>query len=72
VALLAPAGTPKTIIDRINEETAKAWATPEGQAILLANNLEFAKGSQADLGAFLDNESIRWTGLIREANIKGD
>lgn len=72
VALLAPAGTPKAIIDSINEETARAWATPEGQAILLANNLEFAKGSQADLGSFLDNESMRWSKLIREANIKGD
>jgi len=70
--LFAPAGTPKFVVDRINAEAAKAWATPQGQAVLAANYLDLANLSQIDFSTFVEKEIDTWSKFIKEANIRSD
>jgi len=72
VGMFAPAGTPKAIVDRLNEAMEKAWATPEGQKLLASLNFDLVKGPPAEMARFMESETSRWGKLIREANIKVD
>ncbi|MDO9436189.1 tripartite tricarboxylate transporter substrate binding protein [Hydrogenophaga sp.] len=72
VALMAPAGTPKPVIDRLNEAVDRAWATPDGQKLLASLNFDWVKTSPAELSSFLDGEITKWTKLIKDADIKGE
>lgn len=72
VIVMAPAGTPKAIIQRLNEEMNNALATPEGQKVLANLNFDLGKQSPEDLAAFLESESVRWTKVIKDANVKAE
>ena len=72
VVTMAPAATPKAVIQRLNEEMQKAWLTPEGQKVLADLNIDFNRSSPDEIGAFLQKDSERWTKVVREANIKAD
>jgi tripartite-type tricarboxylate transporter receptor subunit TctC len=67
--LLAPAGTPKHIIDRINAEVVKALGTTQLQERLIALGAEAAPSTPAQFGAFLKKETQRWEKVLREARI---
>jgi tripartite-type tricarboxylate transporter receptor subunit TctC len=69
-ALLAPAGTPRAIIDRLNAESTKVMATAETRASLAAMGGEPVSGTPERTGEFLRAEYARWGKVIREANIK--
>ncbi|MEO8103997.1 MAG: tripartite tricarboxylate transporter substrate-binding protein, partial [Betaproteobacteria bacterium] len=70
VVVMAPAGTPQPIVQRLNDEMLKAWLTPEGQRLLAGLNMELAQSKPLDIANFLTSERVRWSKLIHEANIK--
>jgi len=72
VVVMAPAGTPKPILERLNDEMQKAWQTPEGQKLLGELNIEASRSSPDEIAAILDSEGTRWARVIREANVKTD
>jgi tripartite-type tricarboxylate transporter receptor subunit TctC len=57
--LLAPRGTPQSIIDRMNAELQAALNTPEVAEKLSRSGIEPAGGSVADFEAFIANERKR-------------
>jgi tripartite-type tricarboxylate transporter receptor subunit TctC len=69
-ALLAPAGVPRPIIDRLNAESVKGMNTPETRASLAAMGGEPASAGPEQTAEFLRAEFARWGKVIREANIK--
>jgi tripartite-type tricarboxylate transporter receptor subunit TctC len=71
-ALLAPAGTPRTIINRLNAETVKVIRSSAMTEQLLAQGAEAEGGSPQELDAFLRSEIDRWSKLIARAQIKAD
>ena len=71
-ALLAPAGTPRAIIERLNAESVKVMGTPETRASLTAMGGEPAPGTPEQTAEFLRAEYARWGKVIREANIKAE
>ena len=71
-ALLAPAGTPRTIITRLNAETVKVIRSPAITEQLLAQGAEPEGGSPQELEAYLRAEIDRWSKLIARAHIKAD
>lgn len=71
-ALLAPAGTPRPIIDRLNAESVKAMNTPETRASLAAMGGEPTATTPERTADFLREEYARWGKVIREANIKAE
>jgi len=72
VVVMAPAGTPQPIIQRLNEAMQNAWETAAGQKLLAELNIELNRSTPGEIAAFLDNDRTRWTRLIREANVKAE
>jgi tripartite-type tricarboxylate transporter receptor subunit TctC len=70
--LLAPAGTPKSVVDRINAEMRKAVASPDFARQLAALGLEPASSSPAEFHAMIKSELERWTKVIKEAGITAE
>ena len=69
-ALLAPAGTPRAIVDRLNADAIKVMSTAETRASLAAMGAEPASISSDQAIEFLRSEYARWGTVIREARIK--
>jgi tripartite-type tricarboxylate transporter receptor subunit TctC len=62
--LLAPAATPKTIIDRVNAATAKALATPSAKEQFAAQGLDASPSSSREFGAYLRSEVNKWGKVV--------
>jgi len=69
-ALMVPAGTPRSVIDKLNSETGKLFATPALKEKLSALGMDAATGTPADLAASIQADTLRWTEVIRQKNIK--
>lgn len=69
-ALMVPAGTPRAVIDKLNAETGKLFARSELKEKLAALGMEAAAGKPAELAAAIQADTLRWTEVIRQKNIK--
>src|SRR5207247_1157629 len=70
--MFAPAGTPRKIIQRINNEANRAVAAPEARDKLAAQFYDVRAGSAEQFAAFVRAEVTRWAQVIRDARIKGE
>jgi tripartite-type tricarboxylate transporter receptor subunit TctC len=71
-AVMAPAGTPKEIVARLNAEIAKALADPEVRDKLRDQGLTARGTSPEELGAATREQLARYARLFKEANIKSE
>jgi len=69
-ALLAPAGTPAAVIQRLQQEAAKALRMPDVMARLATLGAEPVGGTPAELAAFLRTELAKWADIVKSAGIK--
>ena len=67
--LLAPAGTPKAVIDRLNAEVGKILATPEFREKVSAQGLEVFASTPEQYGAMLNAESEKFARIVKAAGI---
>jgi tripartite-type tricarboxylate transporter receptor subunit TctC len=67
--IVAPAGTPREVIARINAETQKILAQPEVRERLEREGVELIPGPPERLAAVIDGDLARWKKLIVEANL---
>lgn len=70
--LMAPAGTPAAVLQRLNAEANAALADPEVRKKVEAAGLQARGGTAADFRAFIDSEARKWAQVIKAANIKVD
>ena len=70
--LLAPAGTPREIIDRLNTEAAKIMHTAETRERFLAVGGEPASATPEQTAEFLRVEYARWSKVIKDAGIRAE
>ncbi len=68
--ILAPAGTPKPVINRLNQEINKAFAAPEIKAAYAAEGLEPAGGTPEDIAKSIREGMAQWGQLIRDLGIQ--
>jgi tripartite-type tricarboxylate transporter receptor subunit TctC len=68
--ILAPAGTPREIVMKLNAELSKALAQPEVRASLLAEGAEPVGGTPESFAAHIQSEKERMGKLIRDAKIR--
>lgn len=68
--LVAPAGTPPSVIQRLNQELVKALRDPEVARRLEGLNAAALGGTPAEFAATLRTESARWADLIKRRNIQ--
>jgi tripartite-type tricarboxylate transporter receptor subunit TctC len=69
---MAPAATSRPIIDRMQDEIGHALADPEVKQKLIAQGLEVHSSTAAEFGQFIDDETRKWSAVIREAGLKGE
>ncbi len=70
--LLAPAGTPKAVIDRLNAEANRALVTDQMKHKLLEDGSTPLGGTPAQFAEFIKSEHAKWGAAVREAGIKLD
>ena len=68
--VLAPAKTPKPIIDRLHAEIVKALNTPEISGRLLAEGSEIGGISPEAFGRHIRDEIAKWKKVVKDANIQ--
>jgi tripartite-type tricarboxylate transporter receptor subunit TctC len=71
-AFVAPAKTPREILDFWNKELVKALNDPEVKKQLDQQGLEPAPGSREDLARYIDRETQKWGRIVREAHITSE
>jgi len=65
VALMAPSGTPRAVIDLLNREVGKALSQPELQARMRAGGTEPLASSPEELGAAIRAEIAKWIPIVK-------
>ncbi len=70
--LIAPAGTPKAIVERISGETAKATQSPDMMKRLIAEGSEAVGGTPQAFAAHIRAEHNLWAKVIKHAGIRGE
>lgn len=70
--VIAPKGTPKAVIDRLNGEINKAIKNPDFAKRIAQDGLEPAGGTPEAFGELLKREVVEWGEVVRAANVKAD
>jgi tripartite-type tricarboxylate transporter receptor subunit TctC len=68
--LVAPAGTPRPIIDKLNRELQAALASNEVKKQLALDGTEITPGSPEDYAAFIDKDEKRWSQLVKSTGVE--
>jgi tripartite-type tricarboxylate transporter receptor subunit TctC len=69
---LAPAGTPREIVNRLSQETDKVLASPEIRARFDTLGIFPGGGTPEQAAKFLSDEIARWAKVIKTAGVKAD
>jgi tripartite-type tricarboxylate transporter receptor subunit TctC len=72
LGVVATAGTPAAIVDRLNQEIGRALAMSDVREKLAASGLEPIPGTPAEFAAFIKKETERTEPMIRKAGIRLD
>ncbi len=70
LGLLAPAGTPKPIVEKLNRELNAILDEPETQKRLLALGAEILKSTPDEFAAHIKSEREKWGNLVRQSGAK--
>ena len=70
--MLAPAGTPAPIIDRLNREFVAALKSPDIVQQLKDRGIEAAPSSPAEFARYIAAEEKKWVPVIRRSSIRPD
>jgi tripartite-type tricarboxylate transporter receptor subunit TctC len=70
VGMLAPAGTPQAIVDKLNAEVQKALSDPDTQTKFELQGLEPAGTSPKDFTVFIEEEQKKWAAVAKRDNIR--
>lgn len=68
--VVAPAGTPRAVIERLRREIKAAVDAPEMRERLLQNAFEPIADTPAEFARYLATERVKWGKVVREAQVK--
>jgi tripartite-type tricarboxylate transporter receptor subunit TctC len=71
-AFLAPAGTPKDIVTKLNAEILRAASHPEVRQLLARAAIEPVGSTPEELSKFMKSEIVKWAKVVKEANVHVD
>lgn len=72
MAVMAPAGTPAAVVDRMNREVNAVLQMPDVRQRLAGFYMEPGGGTPAELGRFLEAELKTWTPIVKRSGAKID
>ena len=67
---IAPAETPKPIIDILNKAANEALKDPQLRELMLSQGNEIGGGTPADFAALIKSETAKWSAVVKAGNIK--
>jgi len=67
--VLAPHGTPRTIINRLNKEIVAVLNLPDVKEFLFKQGLDAAPSTPEDFGAYIRSEKAKWEKVIKAAKL---
>ena len=70
--ILAPAGTPRPIVSRLNAELVKIMHTPDVKERLASMATDPLTSTPEEFAAYLKQEIAKWGDVVRKANLKAD
>jgi tripartite-type tricarboxylate transporter receptor subunit TctC len=70
LALLAPAGTPRDIVNKLNAEVAMAMNSPDTKKALYNAGVEVSPSSPEAMSEYMVQEMERWGKVVKETGIK--
>jgi tripartite-type tricarboxylate transporter receptor subunit TctC len=68
--ILAPAGTPKDVVAKLNAEWNKALSLPDVKERINGAGIEIAGGTPAQYAAFIQSEMTKWAKVAKDAKIE--
>ena len=69
-ALMAPAGTPQSIIQTLSQAVEKALRSEEVVSVFKKQGIDPLVGGPDDLAKYIESESRKWEKVAREAGLK--
>ena len=70
--LVAPAGTPVDIVNRLNAEVRRALASPEARATLAAQGLDPMADTPAEFATFIAREVEQWGRAVKASGARAE
>ena len=70
--LLAPAKTPKPIVDKLSAETQRILKLPDVNERIVALGAQPIGGTPKEYASFIQTEIVKWTKVIRDAGVKAE
>ncbi|MEO7728868.1 MAG: tripartite tricarboxylate transporter substrate binding protein [Burkholderiales bacterium] len=70
--LVAPAATPRDVLNRLHNEIVKILRMPDIKERLSSQGADPVASSQEEFGAFMKSETAKWARVIKDANIRAD
>lgn len=70
--LVAPAGTPKDTIRKLQQDIAKVMALPEIRDKMVAMGTDPVGSTPEEFGLYIKSETTKWGRIIRDGNIRPD
>jgi len=70
--VMAPAGTPADVVNRVSADIAAVLRMPDVRDQLVGMGLEVVGSTPAEFAQYVKSESAKWGKVIREANVKVD
>jgi len=68
--LVAPAGTPRPLVDKLNRELRAALASDEVKKQLAQDGTEITPGSPEDYADFIDKDEKKWSRLLKASGVE--
>jgi tripartite-type tricarboxylate transporter receptor subunit TctC len=68
--LVAPAGTPRPIIDKLNQELRAALASDEVKKQLSADGTEITPSTPEAYSDFIDKDEKKWSELVKASGVE--
>jgi tripartite-type tricarboxylate transporter receptor subunit TctC len=72
IGIVAPAGTPPALVDRLNKEISAIQDLPDVQKQFATEGAEVVRMTPADFGTFMATEMAKWERVVREGGIKAE
>jgi tripartite-type tricarboxylate transporter receptor subunit TctC len=69
-AIMAPAGTPPAVVEKLNQAINKLVTLPDVLARFNTDAVEAAPGSPASLGQFIEADYRAWRNVVSTQNLK--
>jgi tripartite-type tricarboxylate transporter receptor subunit TctC len=70
IGIVAPAGTPAAIVERLHKELTAIQNSPEMQKSFANEGAEVVRMTPAEYGQFIASETAKWGRVVKEGGIK--